>query len=101
MVKKAFSNIKLEKAAGPSGQVVEMIRAAGETGATMIRGLATMIWFKRKISTNWEQSFNVCLYKGNGDALHGGNRRGIKLTQHAMKILERTVGSLIRQGYVY
>ena len=29
------------KAAGPSGIVVEMIKAAGDTGATMIRDLAT------------------------------------------------------------
>ena len=37
MVKKAISKMKLSKAAGPSGIVVEMIKAAGDTGATMIR----------------------------------------------------------------
>ena len=31
------------KAAGPSGIVVEMIKAAGDTGATMIHNLATAI----------------------------------------------------------
>ena len=35
--------MKLGKAAGPSGIVVEMIKAAGDTGATMIRDLATAI----------------------------------------------------------
>ena len=41
MVKKAISKMKSGKAAGPSGIVVEMIKAAGDTGATMIRDLAT------------------------------------------------------------
>ena len=36
MVEKAISKMKSGKAAGPSGIVVEMIKAAGDTGATMI-----------------------------------------------------------------
>ena len=43
MVKKAISKMKSGKAAGPSGIVVEMIKAAGDTGATMIRDFATAI----------------------------------------------------------
>ena len=39
MVKKAISKMKSGKAAGPSGIVVEMIKVAGDTGATMIRDL--------------------------------------------------------------
>ena len=39
MVKKAFAKMKSRKAAGPSGIVVEMIKAAGDTGATMIHDL--------------------------------------------------------------
>ena len=40
---KAISKMKLGKAAGPSVIVVEMIKAAGDTGATMICDLATGI----------------------------------------------------------
>ena len=40
MVKKAISQMKAGKAPGPSGIVVEMIRAAGDMGASMIRDLA-------------------------------------------------------------
>ena len=43
MVKKAISSMKLGKAAGPSVIVVEMIKAEGDTGATMIRDIATAI----------------------------------------------------------
>ena len=46
-------------------------------------------------STN--EVFIVCLYKGKGDALDRGNYRGLKLTEQAMKILERIVDGLIRQ----
>ena len=97
MVKKAISKIKSGKAAGPSGIVVEMIKAAGDTGATMIRDLATAIIRDGKVPTDWEQSFIVCLYKGKGGALDKGNYRGLKLTEQAMKIPERIVDGLIRQ----
>ena len=97
MVKKAISKMKSGKATGPSGIVVEMIKAAGDTGATMISDLATAIIRDGKVPTDWEQSFTVCLYKGKGDALDRGNYRGLKLTEQAMKILERIVDGLIRQ----
>ena len=97
IVKKAISKMKSGKAAGPSGIVVEMIKAAGDTGATMIRDLATAIIRDGKVPTDWEESFIVCLYKGKGDALDRGNYRGLKLTEQAMKILERIVDGLIRQ----
>ena len=66
MVKKAISQMKAGKALGPSGIVVEMIRAAGDTGASMIRDLAVAIIRDGKVPSNWEQSFIACLYKGKG-----------------------------------
>ena len=70
-------------AAGPSGIVVEMIKAAGD--ATMIPDLANAIICNGKAPADWEESFIVCLYKGKGDALDRGNYRGLKLTEQAMK----------------
>ena len=95
MVKKAISQMKAGKAPGPSGIVVEMIRAAGDMGASMIRDLA--IIHDGKVPTDWEQSFIVCLYKGKEDALERGNYGSLKLTEQVMKILERIVDGLIRQ----
>ena len=97
MVKKAISQMKAGKAPGPSGIVVEMIWAAGDMGASMIRDLAAAIIRDGKVPSDWEQSFIVCLYKGKGDALERGNYRGLKLTEQVMKILERIVDGLIRQ----
>ena len=73
MVKKAISKMKSGKAAGPSGIVVEMIKATGDTGATMIRDLATAIIRDDKVPTDWEQNFIVCLYNDKADALDRGN----------------------------
>ena len=64
MIKKAVSQMKAGKAPGPSGMVVEMIRVAGDTGASMIRDLAAAIIRDGKVPSDWEQSFIVCLYKG-------------------------------------
>ena len=77
MVKKAISQMKAGKAPGPSGIVVEMIRAAGDTGASIIRDLAVAIIRDGKVPSDWEQSFIVCLYKCKGDALDRGNYRGL------------------------
>ena len=65
--------MKVGKAPDPSGIVVEMIRAASDMGASMIRDLAAAIIHDVKVPSNWEQSFIVCLYKGKGDALDRGN----------------------------
>ena len=97
MVKKAISQMKAGKAPSPSGIVVEMIRAAGDMGASMIRDLAAAIIRDGKVPSDWEQSFIVCLYMGKGDALERGNYRGLKLTEQVMKVLERIVDGLIRQ----
>ena len=97
MVKKAISQMKAGKAPGPSGILVEMIRAAGGMGTSMIRDLAAAIIRDGKVPSDWEQSFIVCLYKGKGDALERGNYRGLKLTEQVMKILQRIVDGLIRQ----
>ena len=89
--------MKAGKAPSPSGIVVEMIRAAGDTSASMIRDLAVAIICDGKIPSDWEQSFTVCLYKGKGDVWDRSNYRGLKLTEQVMKVLERIVDGLIRQ----
>ena len=97
MVKRAMSKMKVSKALGPSGIVVEMIRAAGDIGNSIIHDFADAIIRDGKVPSDWEQSFIVCLYKGKGDALERCNYHGLKLTEQIMKVLERIVDSLIRQ----
>ena len=63
MFKKAISQMKAGKTLGQSGIVVQMIRAAGDTGAFMIRDHAAAIIHDGKVPSDWGQSFIVCLYK--------------------------------------
>ena len=44
-----------------------------------------------KIPEDWSRSWMVNVYKGKGDALACGSYRGIKLLEHAMKVLERVI----------
>ena len=70
MVKKAISQMKAGKAPGPSG--MEMIRAAGDMGASMSCDFAAAIICDGKVPTDWEQSFIVCLYKRKGGCIGKG-----------------------------
>ena len=97
MVTVALGKMKSGKAAGPSGIIVEMLRAAGEIGITFLRELITSVVIHGKIPVDWEMSFILNLYKGKGDALTRGNYRGLKLTEQVMKVMERIVDELIRE----
>ena len=94
---KALGKMKSGKAGGPSGIIVEMLKAAGQTGITFLRELITSVMIHGKIPEDWEMSFILNLYKGKGDALNRGNYRGLKLTEHVMKVMERIVDEMIRE----
>ena len=96
MVSKALSRIKSGKAAGPSGIVIEMLKAAGLSGIEFLRELTISIVRNGRIPQDWELSYILNLYKGKGDALTRGNYRGLKLTEHVMKVIESLAGSVIR-----
>ena len=49
------------------------------------------------IPKDWEESIILSLYKGKGEALDRGNYRELKLTDRAMKLLERVLDFQIRQ----
>ena len=62
MVGKAINKISLGKAAGPSGIVAEMLKAAGSSGASMIRDLIEDIIFENRIPSEWQKSHIVSVY---------------------------------------
>ena len=78
MVIKALGKMKSGKAAGPSGIVVEMLKAAGSKGIEFLRELIISVVKHGKIPEDWEMSYILNLFKGNGDALDRGNYRGLK-----------------------
>ena len=98
MVKKAISQIKAGKASGPSGIVVEMILAAGDTGASMTRDLTAAIIRDGKVPSEQFHCLPLQgLLWGVGGCTGMGNYHGLKLTEQVMKILERIVDGFIRQ----
>jgi len=85
------------KAPGISGLAAEMIQCTGDNGTQWILDLCNGIVKEGCIPEDWKSSMEVPIYKGKGDAIGCGYYRGIKLLEHAMKVLERTFKNRIRQ----
>merc|ERR1712121_605790 len=77
--------------------ITEMLKAAGAKGIEFLRELITAVVKFGKIPEGWELSFILNLFKGKGDTLNSGNCRGLKLTEHVMKVMEHLIGELIRE----
>ena len=77
-IHKALNKIKRSKAAGPSGIVAEMLKAAGEEGVELARQLTEAVFSYSVIPTDWEESFILDLYNGKSEALGHGNYLGLK-----------------------
>ena len=96
MVTDAIKKMKQGKAGGPSGVIVEMIKAGGRETVTTISELMNQIIYEKGIPEGWKDSFIINCYKGKGDATDYGNYRGLKLLEHVVKVLKRVLESLIR-----
>ena len=82
---------------GLSGLVAEMIQATGDIGTQWILDLYNGILKKGSITEDWKSSVVLPIYNGKGDPKECGSYRGIKLLEHAMKIVERIFEHRIRQ----
>ena len=96
-VKEAMKKMKSGKAPGCSGLTVDLLKSLGDTGVHMMHTLLEKIWLEEKVPTEWELSEIVPLYKRKGDPLECGNFRGIKLMEHAMKLLEKILEKRLRE----
>ena len=97
LIRKALRKMKCGKAAGPSGIIAEMLKAAGRVGIELLTELTEVVFCNGVIPMDWQENFILNLYKGKGDALERGNYRGLKLTDQVMKLLERVLDSFIRE----
>ena len=96
-VRSAIKKMKNNKAAGPSGVVAEMLKAAGDAGIIWVTELCNRIVQEGKIPDDWCKSWMVNVYKGKGDALECGSYRGIKLLDHVLKVFERVMEVRVRR----
>ena len=96
-VQAAVKKMKRNKAAGPSGVVSDMLKAAGDAGIVWVTDVCNAVVRDGRIPEDWCKSWMVNVYKGKGNALECGSYRGIKLLEHVMKILERVVEARVRR----
>ena len=96
-VNAAIQSMKLNKASGPTGVVIEMIKALDEAGTEWLWELLETSWKEEGMPFDWEESEMVYIYKQKGDAMECSNYRGIKLMEHALKVFERVIVSKLRK----
>ena len=97
-VRQAIQDLKVRKAAGPSGVTAEMIKAAGEQAVDWLTSICNRIVKEETIPESWQISELVPIYKGKGDVLECSSSRGIKLLEHGMKVTERVLERRLRQA---
>ena len=73
--------MKIEKAAGPTGVVSEMMKASGGFGSRWMTDLIDNIVKEGCIPDDWRKSILVPVYKGKGDTLVCRSYRAIKLLE--------------------
>jgi len=94
----ALKKMKRNEVPGLSGLVAEMIRATGDIGTQWILDfLCNGIVKEGCIPKDWKSSVALPIYKGKGDPMECGSSRGIKLLEHARKVVERIFEHRIRQ----
>jgi len=96
-VRAVLKKMKRHKAPGLSGLVAEMIQATGDIRTQWILDLCNGIVKEGSIPQDWKSSVVLPIYKGKGDPMECGSYRGIKLLEHAMKVVERIFEHRIRQ----
>ena len=99
-VVKAMGEMKAGKPAGPLEVSVEMIAVSGEIGIGVMVELCQGVLDGRGMPDEWAMSVVVPIFKGKGDTISWGHivgGGGVKLLEHAMKIVEKVLESRLRR----
>ena len=92
----AIQSMKSGKATGPSELSVEMIVTSGEIGVKVMMELCQRVLDGRGMPDERKTGVIVPIFKGKGNVMSFGSYRGVKLLEHAMKIVERVLERRIR-----
>ena len=92
----AIQSTKSGKATGPTEVSVEMIVASGEIGVKVMMELCQHVLDGREMPDEWKTNVIVPIFKGKSDVMSCGSYRGVKLLEHAMKIVERVLRKRIQ-----
>ena len=91
-----MQKMKSGKATAPSEVSVEMVVASGEIGFKVMMVLCQRVLDGRGMPDEWRTCVVVPIFKGKGDVISYGLYRGVKLLEHAMKVVERVQERQIR-----
>ena len=91
----AIKVMKPGKAAGPSEACAEMISANGEVEVSVMVELCQRVLDGKEMPDEWQTSVLVRIFKG--DVRNCNTYRGVKLLEHATKIIERVLEKRIRE----
>ena len=91
----AMNKMKLGKAAGPSKVNMDTEIASGKFGVGVIKKLCQRVFDGKGMPEEWKTSVVVPIFKGKGDVMNCRAYRGVKLLEHAMKIVERVLENRI------
>ena len=94
---RALSKVNCGKVAGPSGIVAVMLQAAGDLGVEIMKQLTETVFQNGVFSGDWEASFILTLQKGKEDAPSRGKYRGLKFTDHVVKLADRVLDPIVRK----
>ena len=74
-----------------------MIRASGTFGVGIMKKLCQRVLDGEGMPEEWVTSVVIPIFKGKGYVIDCGAYRGVKLLEHAMKIVERVLENRIRE----
>ena len=75
---------------------MEVIVASGEIGSNVMMELCQRVFDGRRMPDERKTSVIVPIFKGKGDVMSCGSYTGVKLLEHATKIVERMLERRIR-----
>jgi len=90
-VKRSLKKVGKNKAPGLSGVTAEMILVEEDLSVEWLVDVINGIVKEGHIPSEWRDSVLIPLYKGKGDPLDCGSYRGVKLLEHAMKVVKRVI----------
>ena len=82
------------KVTRPSGIVAEIWKTAPDIYCKIIVDLMNDVKFEGKFPADWSDSIISSLFKGKGDLLDRSNYCGLKLTDHAQRVVENISGTI-------
>ena len=89
-----MNRMKMGKASGSSGDVLELYKAGGDRRLKSLTNIFNEILFEDTLTEEWMLSLLVPIFNGKRDLLNPNSYRRIKLLEHAFKMYEILNGRL-------